>query len=335
MNLGRGISGAIGGTPLISLPRLSEHLGREILAKCEFMNPGGSIKDRAALSMIEAAEKSGALTPGGTIVEGTAGNTGIGLAMLARARGYKALIVMPDNQSAEKYDYLRALGAELKAVPAVPFANQAHFYHTAKRLAEESGAFWANQFENLANAQAHYKTTGPEIWRQAEEKVDALVLASGTGGTIGGTARYLREKNPRVRVVVADPYGSGLYNYVKTGEMKTEGSSITEGIGIMRITANFAEAKCNDAVRVGDDKVVGMAHWLIDNEGLFVGSSSSLNVWATARVARDLPAGSRLVTFLCDGGQRYQSRLFNKTWLEEKKLWPKDLSLPALLEPTA
>ena len=320
-----GIASAIGKTPLVLLPRLSELLGREILGKAEFMNPGGSIKDRAALGMIEAAAASGELKAGGTIVEGTAGNTGIGIAMLARALGYKALIVMPDNQSAEKYDYLRALGAELVSVPAVPFANQAHFYHTAGRLAQERGGFWANQFENPANAEAHYRTTGPEVWSQSGG-LDALVLASGTGGTIGGTARYLREQKPNVKVVLADPLGSGLYEYIKHGTMKTEGSSITEGIGIMRVTANFAQAKPDDAVRVTDDKVVATAHWLVAHEGLFVGSSSALNVWAAARVARDLPRGARIVTMLCDGGARYQSRLFTQKWLEEKKLWPIETS---------
>lgn len=317
-----GIASTIGHTPLILLPRLSELLGREILGKAEFMNPGGSLKDRAALGMIEAAAQSGDLSPGGTIVEGTAGNTGIGLAMLAKALGYQALIVMPDNQSTEKYDYLRALGAELVVVPAVPFANQAHFYHTAGRMARERGAFWANQFENPANAEAHYRTTGPEVWQQSEGRIDALVLASGTGGTIGGMARYLREQKPSVRIVVADPLGSGLYNYVKHGEMKSEGSSLTEGIGIMRVTANFAQAKPDDAIRVTDDKVVATAHWLVAHEGVFVGSSSALNVWAAAQVARDLPRGARVVTLLCDGGARYQSRLFTQKWLQEKKLWP-------------
>lgn len=317
-----GIADAIGKTPLISLPRLSDLVGREILGKAEFMNPGGSIKDRAALGMIEAAAKSGELKPGGTIVEGTAGNTGIGIAMLARALGYQALIVMPDNQSPEKYDYLRALGAELVAVPAVPFANQAHFYHTAGRMAQERGGFWANQFENLANAESHYRTTGPEVWEQSCGRIDALVLASGTGGTIAGTARYLREKKANVKIVLADPLGSGLYEYVKRGEMKSEGSSITEGIGIMRVTANFAQATPDDAIRVTDDKVVATAHWLVQHEGVFIGSSSALNVWAAARASLDLPRGARVVTILCDGGARYQSRLFTQKWLEEKKLWP-------------
>ncbi len=329
-----GIAGCVGQTPLILLKHLSDSLGREILCKAEHLNPGGSVKDRAAKFMVDAAEKSGKLTAGGTIIEGTAGNTGIGLAMIALARGYKAIIVMPDNQSPEKYAALQALRAEVRTVKATKFADPNHFYHTAMRLGQAtSNAVWTDQFENPANAQAHYETTGPEIWRQTNGQLDALVMSSGTGGTLGGTSRFIKEKKPEVCVVLADPPGSGLYSYVKTGDLKTEGDSITEGIGIMRITQNFAQAKVDDAVRVVDRSVVQMAHWLLQNEGLFVGSSSALNIWAAACVARDLPQGARVVTFACDGGQRYQSRLFDETWLAAKGLLPGDASLESILHP--
>jgi cysteine synthase A len=328
----QGIPGSVGNTPIFRLNRLSEELGREVLCKAEHLNPGGSVKDRAAKFMIEAAEKAGALKAGGTIVEGTAGNTGIGLAMLALARGYRAIIVMPDNQSPEKYAALRALRADVRAVKATKFADPNHFYHTAKRLSQElEGAVWTDQFENPANARAHYETTGPEIWRQTAGQLDAFVMSSGTGGTLGGTSSYLKEQEPDVHVVLADPPGSGLYSYVKTGEIKTEGDSITEGIGIMRITQNFARAKVDDAIRVHDKNVVEMAHWLLQNEGLFGGSSSALNIWAAASIARDLPRGARVVTVVCDGGQRYQSRLFDEAWLSEKKLTPQSKNLDAIL----
>jgi cysteine synthase A len=327
-----GIAGTVGNTPLILLKRLSDALGREVLCKAENLNPGGSVKDRAAKFMIEAAETAGLLKPGGTIVEGTAGNTGIGLAMLALARGYRAIIVMPDNQSPEKYDALRALRAEVRTVKATKFADPNHFYHTAKRLGEElTSAVWTDQFENPANARAHYETTGPEIWRQTEGRLDALVMSSGTGGTLGGTSKFIKEKDPAVRIVLADPPGSGLYSYIKHGEIKTEGSSITEGIGIMRLTNNFKQGRIDDAIQVVDRNVVEMAHWLLQNEGLFVGSSSALNIWAAARIAADLPRGARVVTFACDGGQRYQSRLFNGSWLAEKALVPSEQSLEGIL----
>jgi cysteine synthase A len=325
------VLGAVGNTPLIRLSKLSEHIGRDIFAKAEHLNPGGSIKDRAAKSIIIEAEKTGKLKPGGTIVEGTAGNTGIGLAMVALARGYKTLIVMPNNQAAEKYAFLRLQQAELVTVPPTKFVDPAHFYHTAKRLAEERSAFWADQFENEANALAHYQETGPEIWQQLEGRVDALVLASGTGGTIGGTSRYLKEQDARIKVVLADPYGSGLYSFIKTGAWKSEGSSITEGIGIMRSTANFRQAKIDDAIQVGDNKVVEMAHWLLAHEGLFAGGSAGLNVYAAAKIALTLPKGARVVTFVCDGGQRYQSRLYDDAWLAEKALTPKAYELDEIL----
>jgi cysteine synthase A len=323
MAIRSGVAGAVGETPLVFLGKLSAALGRQIFCKAEHLNPGGSVKDRAAKFMIEAAEASGVLKPGGTIVEGTAANTGIGLAMLALAKGYRAVIVMPDNQSPEKYAALNALRAEVRAVPATKFADPNHFYHTAKRLASElPGAVWTDQFENTANAQAHYETTGPEIWADTEGRLDAFVMSAGTGGTIGGTSRFLKERDANIRVVLADPFGSGLYQYVKTGVIKSEGSSITEGIGIMRITANFAQARVDDAIQVPDAKMVETAAWLLEHEGLFVGSSSALNVSAAARVALTLPKGARVVTILCDGGQRYQSRLFDETWLREKGLAP-------------
>lgn len=328
-----GISGSVGNTPLILLKRLSAALGRDILCKAEHLNPGGSVKDRAAKFMIEAAERAGLLKPGGTIVEGTAGNTGIGLAMLALVGGYRAIIVMPDNQSPEKYSALEALRAEVRTVKPTKFADPNHFYHAAKRLGQElPNAVWMDQFENPANAQAHYETTGPEIWRQTNGQLDALVMSSGTGGTLGGTSKYIKEKKPEVKVVLADPPGSGLYNYVKHGEVKGEGNSITEGIGIMRLTHNFKQARVDDAVRVVDRNVVQMAHWLLRNEGLFVGSSSALNIWAAAQVARDMPPGARVVTFACDGGQRYQSRLFDDSWLAGKDLAPLEQTLEEILQ---
>ena len=328
-----GIIGSVGNTPLILLKRLSDALGRDILCKAEHLNPGGSVKDRAAKFMIEAAERHGLLKPGGTIVEGTAGNTGIGLAMLALAGGYRAIIVMPDNQSPEKYMALEALRAEVRTVKATKFADPNHFYHTAKRLAAElPNAVWTDQFENPANALAHYETTGPEIWRQTNGQLDALVMSSGTGGTLGGTSKFIKEMKPSVKVVLADPPGSGLYSYVKHGEMKGEGSSITEGIGIMRLTKNFEQASVDDAVQVVDRSVVQMARWLLRNEGLFVGSSSALNIWAAAQVARNMAPGARVVTFACDGGQRYQSRLFDDGWLAAKGLAPSEQSLERILE---
>jgi len=328
-----GIAGSVGNTPLIRLARLSDALGRDILCKAEHLNPGGSVKDRAAKSMIESAEREGLLKPGATLIEGTAGNTGIGLAMLALAGGYRAIIVMPDNQSPEKYAALKALRAEVRTVKPTKFADPDHFYHIARRLSQElPDSVWTDQFENPANAQAHYVSTGPEIWRQTNGRLDALVMSSGTGGTLGGTSKFIKEKNAAVLVVLADPPGSGLYSYVKHGELKGEGNSITEGIGIMRLTHNFMQAKVDDAVRVVDRNVVQMAHWLLRNEGLFVGSSSALNIWAAARVARDLPRGASVVTFACDGGQRYQSRLFDDNWLAAKDLAPKEESLEQILE---
>ncbi len=316
------ISDVVGDTPLIKIKSLSEHTGCEIFGKAEFLNPGGSIKDRAALSILKEAEASGQLKPGGTIVEGTAGNTGIGLATLAPQMGYHCVIVMPDNQSEEKYQTLTALGAELITVPPCPFANPQHFYHTAKRIAgERPGSYWANQFENLANFKIHYETTAPEIWQQMDGKVDALLSAVGTGGTLAGTSKYLKEKNPKVHVRLVDPAGSGLHSYVKTGELASSGSSITEGIGIMRLTANFKQAQVDDSVQVSDQEMLTMLYHLAKQDGLLVGTSSALNVYAAFQYAMEhRGSGLRLVTFLCDSALRYQSKLFNSEFLKEKNL---------------
>jgi cysteine synthase A len=324
-----GFVGAIGNTPLIALPKLSAALGRTILGKAEFLNPGGSVKDRAARGIIEDFEARGLLRPGGIVVEGTAGNTGIGLALVGNARGYRTIIVMPDDQADEKYALLRAFGAELHVVEAVAFTNEANYYHVARRIAESTpGAVWANQFENTANRDAHERTTGPEIIAQTGGTLDAFVAAAGTGGTIAGAGRALKAHDRRIRVVLADPCGSALFSYVKTGELATEGDSIVEGIGIKRIVANFAGAPVDDAVRIDDRTMIEMLHWLIREEGLFVGGSAALNVAAAARYARTLPPGSTVVTVLCDGGDRYRSRLYDQAWLAENDLVPavKDLS---------
>jgi cysteine synthase A len=318
-----GFVGAVGWTPLIELPKLSAALGRTILGKAEYLNPGGSVKDRAARGIVEDFEERGLLRAGGTIVEGTAGNTGIGLALVGLARGIRATIVMPDDQAPEKYELLRALGADLRVVAAAPFTNPDNYYHAARKIAEAiPGAVWANQFENTANAAAHERTTGPEIVEQTGGRLAAFVAAAGTGGTIAGTGRALKAHDRGIQVVLCDPYGSALYNYVKTGELTAEGDSNAEGIGIKRLTANFKAAPVDDAVRVDDRTMVEMAHWLLREEGLFVGGSAALNVAGAARYAATLPAGSRVVTILCDGGDRYRSRLYNGAWLEENDVVP-------------
>lgn len=315
----------IGNTPLILLKKLSQLTGCEIYGKAEFMNPGGSVKDRTALGIIHEARASGKIKEGTPVFEGTAGNTGIGLAMLAPVFGYEAHVVMPDNQSSEKYETLRALGAKVIAVPPVPFANENHFYHTARRLADaQPGAFWANQFENTANFRVHYNTTGPEIWRQTNGGVDVFCAATGTGGTLAGVSRYLKEQKPSVQTVLVDPYGSGLYQHFLTGEVKTEGGSITEGIGIMRLTANYKEAKVDRARRVSDQQMISMLYYLGEREGLLVGSSAALNVYAAFEIARENQgSGLKIVTVLCDSALRYQSKLLNPLWLKEKNLDPR------------
>ena len=321
MDVSEGFEGCVGNTPLIRLSRLSAQTGCEILGKAEFLNPGGSVKDRAALYIIRDAEQRGLLKPGGTVVEGTAGNTGIGLAHLCAAKGYRCVIVIPETQSPEKMDLLRTLGADLRMVPAVPYRDPNNFVKLAGRIAEEiPGAVWANQFDNLANRQAHYETTGPEIWRQTDGKVDAFVCASGTGGTLAGIARYLKERDPSVRIVLADPGGSGLYHFVKSGEIKVEGSSITEGIGSSRVTANLQDTQIDDALRIDDPACVAMVYHLLREEGLFVGGSSGINVAAAVQLAREMGPGKRIVTLLCDRGSLYQARLFNAEWLAAKGL---------------
>ena len=318
-----GFVGAVGNTPLIALPKLSAAIGRTILGKAEYLNPGGSVKDRAARGIVEDFEARGLLAPGGVVVEGTAGNTGIGLTLVGNARGYRTIVVMPDDQADEKYALLRAYGADLRVVPAAPYTNDANYYHEARRVAASiPGAVWANQFENTANRDAHERTTGPEIIAQTGGALSAFVAAAGTGGTIAGVGRALKAHDPAIRVVLADPYGSALYSYVKCGTLEVEGDSNAEGIGIKRIVANFRGAPVDDAVRVDDRRLTEMAHWLVREEGLFLGGSAALNVAAAARYARTLPAGSSVVTVLCDGGDRYRSRLYDPAWLRENDVVP-------------
>ncbi len=312
---------SVGNTPLLRIGSLSKRTGCEIVGKAEFMNPGGSIKDRAAKGLIRDAEAKGLLKPGATIVEGTAGNTGIGLGLLGRERGYRVVVSMPDNQAREKYELLEAMGVEVRKVPVVPFANPNHFYHRAKALSEEHGWFWANQFENTANGDFHYETTGPEIWEQCEGKVDVLVCSVGTGGTISGTSRYLKERNPRLRVVLVDPYGSGLYCQVREGKLETTGGSITEGIGIMRLTENFKRSRVDEAVRVTDQEMIETLFHLAREDALVVGTSAALNVRAAYEVAKQAKGqGLRIATLLCDHGSRYTSKIFNHEFLASKQL---------------
>ena len=310
----------IGNTPLVRLNAASDATGCEILGKAEFMNPGGSVKDRAALGMILAARESGRLAPGEVIVEGTAGNTGIGLAMVGSALGHRTVIVMPENQSREKIDTLKAYGAELRLIPAVPYKNPEHFVHTSGRLAEELGGFWANQFENTDNRAFHEVTTGPEIWEQTEGNVDAFICAVGTGGTLGGVARALKSRRPEVRIGLADPEGSGLHNYFAEGEIRIVGSSISEGIGNSRITANFADTPVDVSYQIPDSEAIPLVYEMIEREGLVLGGSSGINVAGAIRLARELGPGHTIVTILCDSGVRYQERLFNREFLESKGL---------------
>ena len=313
----------MGNTPLIEIESLSAATGCTILGKAEFLNPGGSVKDRAALFMVLEAEKSGTLKAGGTIVEGTAGNTGIGLSLVANARGYRSVIVMPSNQSQEKIDLLRTLGAEVELTNPAPFSSPENYYHVARKRAEEiENAFWANQFENMSNSDAHYHTTAPEIWRQTGGELDAIVMSSGTGGTIGGVTAYLKEQNTAIATYLIDPTGSGLYSYITTGEFKAEGNSITEGIGINRATANFNRARLDGAFQGTDQQVIEMSKYLLKHDGLFIGSSAALNVVGAVKLARKLGKGHTIATILCDGGGRYQSRMYNPVWLAEKGLKP-------------
>ncbi|PWC82412.1 cysteine synthase [Azospirillum sp. TSH100] len=326
MDIRNGFIGAIGNTPLIRLDGPSKATGCEILGKAEFLNPGGSVKDRAALAIVRDAEKRGLLRPGGTIVEGTAGNTGIGLALVGNALGYRTVIVMPETQSQEKKDMLRLIGADLRLVPAVPYSNPENYVRYSGRLAEElaktepNGVVWANQFDNTANREGHRTTTGPEIWEQTGGKLDAFTCAVGSGGTLAGIALALKERNPNIRITLADPMGAALFSYYTKGELKSEGSSITEGIGQGRITANLEDAPIDDAVQIPDEEALPIVFDLIKSQGLVLGGSSGINIAAAIRVARDLGPGHTVVTILCDGGQRYQSKLFNPDFLREKNL---------------
>ncbi|HRO61929.1 MAG TPA: cysteine synthase A [Burkholderiaceae bacterium] len=321
-----GFVGTIGNTPLIRLRKASEATGCEILAKAEFLNPGGSVKDRAGLYMILDAEKRGVLRPGGVVVEGTAGNTGIGLALVANARGYRTIIVIPETQSQEKKDLLRLFGADLREVPALPFKDQGNYVHVAARLAEElaesepNGVLYANQWENLANRNGHVESTGPEIWRQTDGKVDGFTCAIGTGGTLAGIAMYLKSQNPGIRIAAADPMGAAMYEWIRNGRLESSGSSITEGIGLGRVTANIDGAPIDDAYRIPDEEALPIVFDLLRDEGLCVGGSSGINVAGAIRLARDLGPGHTVVTVLADGGNRYQSKLFNPAFLREKGL---------------
>ncbi len=317
---------AIGNTPLIKLKKASELTGCNILGKAEFMNPGQSVKDRAALQIIRNAEAKGELKPGGTIVEGTAGNTGIGIALVANALGYNSVIVIPETQSQEKKDMLRLCGAELIEVPAVPYKDDNNYVKYSGRLAEklasesENGAIWANQFDNTANRDAHIMTTGPEVWSQTEGKVDGFTCAIGTGGTLAGTGMFLKEKNNDIQIAAADPMGAAMYHWYKHGELKSEGTSITEGIGQGRVTANLVDAPIDDAYQISDEEALPIVFDLLKHEGLCLGGSSGINIAGAMRMAENLGPGHTIVTILCDYGTRYQSKLFNAAFLKEQNL---------------
>ena len=326
MDVRDGFIESIGNTPLIRLRRASEATGCTILGKAEFLNPGGSVKDRAALGIVLDAEAKGQIRPGGVIVEGTAGNTGIGLALVGNVRGYRTVIVIPDTQSQEKKDMLRLCGADLREVPAVPYKDPNNYVHVSERLARElaetepNGVIWANQFDNVANRRYHYETTGPEIWRQTDGRVDAFVCSVGTGGTLAGVGMALKERRPAVRIAIADPMGAALYHYYKHGELKAEGDSITEGIGQGRITRNLEDAPIDDAYQIADEEALPYIFDLLKHEGLCLGGSSGINVAGAVRLARDLGPGHVVVTVLADYGTRYLSRLFNPAFLKSKDL---------------
>jgi cysteine synthase A len=326
MEVCQSVLDAIGNTPLIRLRRASALTGCEILAKAEFMNPGQSVKDRAALFIVRDAEANGLLRPGGRIVEGTAGNTGIGLAMVAKALGYKCTIVIPRTQSQEKKDAIRLYGAELVEVDAVPYSNEMNYVKFSGRLAadfdakEPNGAVWANQFDNVANREAHVQGTGPEIWRQTDGKVDGFICAVGSGGTLAGVAQALRDRKSEIQIGLADPHGAALYAYYTDGELKSEGTSISEGIGQGRITANLVDLKIDRAYRISDEEMLVAIFDLMEHEGLVMGGSTGINVAGAIRMAKDLGPGHTIVTVLCDHGQRYQSKIFNPPFLREKGL---------------
>lgn len=311
----------IGNTPLVRLKGPSEAAGAEIYGKCEFANPGASVKDRAALFIVQDAEERGLIQPGGTIVEGTAGNTGIGLALVANAKGYKTIIVMPETQSREKMDTLRALGAELVLVPAAPYSNPGHFVHTSRRIAEETpNAIWANQFDNIANRKAHIQGTAEEIWAQMDGRIDGFTCSAGTGGTIAGVGLGLKAKDEKICIALTDPHGAALYNYYACGELRAEGSSVAEGIGQGRITANLEGAPIDTQFRISDEEGMEWVKRLLAEEGLCLGLSSGINVAGAIRLAKQLGPGKRVATILCDTGFRYLSTLYNREWLEKKGL---------------
>jgi len=326
MDFRDGFAASVGNTPLIKLRKASELTGCTILGKAEFLNPGGSVKDRAALYIILDAEKRGLLKPGGVIVEGTAGNTGIGLALVGNSRGYRTLIVIPQTQSQEKKDMLRLCGAELREVPAVPYKDPNNYVHVSERLAKElaasepNGVLWANQWDNTANREGHFRSTGPEIWRQTDGRVDGFTCSIGTGGTLAGTALFLKERNRAIRIAAADPMGAAMYHWFKHGELKSEGTSITEGIGQGRVTKNIEGAPVDDAYRIPDAEALPIVFDLLRSEGLCLGGSSGINVAGAIHLARDLGPGHTIVTILADSGTRYQSKLFNPAFLKEKGL---------------
>ncbi len=316
----------VGNTPLIKLKKASEITGCEIYGKAEFLNPGSSIKDRAAKGIVLDAIEKKQLLPGGIIVEGTAGNTGIGLGLVGNSLGYKTLIVMPETQSQEKKDALRLIGCELKLVPALPYSNPGNYIRQSQQIAEdlsktyENGVLWANQFDNVANQMSHYNSTGPEIWEQTDGKIDAFTCAVGTGGTLSGTGLFLKEKNKNIKIALSDPYGSGLYNYYQNGEMKAEGNSITEGIGQGRVTKNLENCPIDLSFRISDNKALNVIFDLLSEEGLFLGGSSGINVAGAIEIAKELGPGHTVVTILCDTGQRYQSKIWNPEFLKSKDL---------------
>ena len=333
MNINNNFVEAIGNTPLIKLNYPSKITGCNIYGKAEFLNPGGSIKDRAAKAIILDAIKDGKLKDGGAIVEGTAGNTGIGLGLVGNSMGFKTIIVMPETQSQEKKDALNLIGCELKLVPALPYSNPGNYIRQSETLANElnkserNGVLWANQFDNISNMNGHFDTTGPEIWAQLDGKVDGFTCAVGTGGTLAGVSKYLKEKKEDVKIFLSDPYGSALYNYYKKDELKAEGNSITEGIGQGRITENLKHLVVDDAVRINDKEALEMIFKLLKEEGLFLGGSSGINVCGAIKMAEKLGPGHNVVTILCDSGQRYQSKIWNKSFLKSK-----DLPFPSWME---
>ena len=333
MNIKNNFIESIGNTPLIKLNYPSKITGCNIYGKAEFLNPGGSIKDRAAKAIILDAIKVGKLKDGGTIVEGTAGNTGIGLGLVGNSMGFKTIIVMPETQSQEKKDALNLIGCELKLVPALPYSNPGNYIRQSETLADElnksekNGVLWANQFDNISNMNGHFNTTGPEIWEQLDGKVDGFTCAVGTGGTLAGVSKYLKEKKENIKIILSDPYGSALYNYYKKDELKAEGKSITEGIGQGRITENLKQLVVDDAIRINDKEALEMIFKLLKEEGLFLGGSSGINVCGAIKMAEKLGPGHNVVTILCDSGQRYQSKIWNKSFLKSK-----DLPFPSWME---